>query len=401
MSLQNINNLNTEKELFDFIRSSDYSNVPSLKSIFSKCNFSKISIEKTFELIKNHQAIVIDARSEKEFNEYALPNAVNFPVLKNQERHNVGLIYKNYSQSAAIWLAMKYADPKSGSLSEFLTKNKPAAKNIIVYCWRGGGRSNYLAKMIEEILQQNPNANLYTIEGGFKAYRKQVSSFLSTNITGYSFVEMNGLTGSNKSKLLASISTKIDALDLEFCARHQSSLFGQIPYLIRGFEPVKNQSAFENNLFNEMLFLKGKSNILIESESKKIGDFFIPLQIFTKLETAPSIQLNASLETRVNTITEDYFGYDLKGLSLVKEIFLKKSDFFKQQMSASVYNELVEYLENGEVRKFSEIMLVKYYDKRYKDKGKKPILVVNSDNLHQAEEEILSYLSFLPPLEGE
>lgn len=402
--MEEIYNLNTEKELFDFIRNSDYSNVPPLKSVFSECNFKKISIENALDLIKNKEALVIDARSEKEFNESALPTAINFPVLKNQERHNVGLIYKNYSQSAAVWLAMEYANPKSQSLSDFIKTGQPGIKNIndiIVYCWRGGGRSSYLAKMIEDILKQNSGANLYTIEGGFKEYRKQVIEFFKTKIGHYSFLEVTGLTGSNKSNLIQSISTKTDVLDLEFCARHQSSLFGQIPYLIRGFEPIKNQSAFENNVFNQMLFLKGTNNILVESESKKIGDFSIPKTLYYRLETAPCIQLNASLETRVNTITEDYFGLDLKGLALVKEIFLKKSDFFKQQLSKAVYDELLSYLENGEVRKFSEIMLVKYYDKRYKDKGKKPELIVNSDNIQLATQEILNYISELPPSEGE
>lgn len=394
--LNNINNLNTEKELFDFIRKSDYSNVPTLKSVFSECSFSKISIEDALSLIKGKDTLVIDARSEKEFNESALPTAINFPVLKNQERHNVGLIYKNYSQSAAVWLAMEYANPKSQDLSDFITTGQHGIKNIIVYCWRGGGRSSYLAKMIEDIIKQNPEANLYTVIGGFKSYRKQVIEFFKAKINDYSFLEITGLTGSNKSKLITSTSTKTDVLDLEFSARHQSSLFGQIPYLIRGFEPVKNQSAFENNLFNQMLFLKGKNNILIESESKKIGDFFIPDTLYNKLETAPCIQLNASLETRVTTITEDYFGFDLKGLPLVKEIFIKKSDFFKQQLSKAVYDELLSHLENGEVRKFSEIMLVKYYDKRYKDKGKKPVLIVNSDNVQLAAKQILDYLTKLP-----
>lgn len=399
--MQDIYNLNTEKELFDFIQKSDYSNVPALKSIFSDCNFSKISIEDALTLIKNKDALVIDARSEKEYNESSLPTAINFPVLQNQERHNVGLIYKNYSQSAAVWLAMEYANPKSQNLSDFIKSNQPSIKNIIVYCWRGGGRSSYLAKMIEDILRQNPGANLYTIIGGFKAYRKVVIDFFKTKINDYSFLEITGLTGSNKSKLIESISTKTEVLDLEFCAKHQSSLFGQIPYLIRDYNPVKNQSAFENNLFNQMLFLKSKSNILVESESKKIGDFFIPETLNNKLESAPCIQLNASLETRVNTITEDYFGFDLKGLLLVKEIFIKKSDFFKQQLSKAVYDELLSYLENGEVRKFSETMLVKYYDKRYKDKGKKPVLTINSDNIQLASQQILEYLTKLPPSEGD
>lgn len=393
--MQDIQNLNTEKELFDFIRKSDCSNVPPLKSIFSNYNFTKISITDALDHIKLNEAIVIDARSEKEFNESALPTALNFPVLKNQERHNVGLIYKNYSQSAAVWLAMKYANPKSESLSDFLDWSKSNVKNIIVYCWRGGGRSSYLAKMLEDILAQNPEANLYTIAGGFKAYRRHVIDFIKTEITNYNFIEITGLTGNNKSRLIVSISTKIDALDLEFCARHQSSLFGQIPYFIRGFEPVKNQSAFENNIFNQLLFLKEKNNILVESESKKIGDFYIPDTLYAKLETAPCIQLIASLETRVNTITEDYFGKDLKGLPLVKEIFVKKSGFFKQQLSKQVYEELLEYLENGEVSKFSEIMLIKYYDKRYKEKNKKPVLRVNSDNIQLAEQEILDFLKTL------
>ena len=94
------------ENIFDFVRNAVDSNVPTLKEIFAGYNWERVDIKDIFSLnYKSTDTLIIDARSEKEFGESTIPNAVNFPVLSNYERHNVGQIYKNYSQSAAVWSA--------------------------------------------------------------------------------------------------------------------------------------------------------------------------------------------------------------------------------------------------------------------------------------------------------
>ena len=89
--------ISSDKELFEFIRNADTNSAIneniSLKEIFSHYTFLSIDINEILEKIRTDKNILlIDARSENEYNESTLPCAKNFPVLNNLERHNVGLL---------------------------------------------------------------------------------------------------------------------------------------------------------------------------------------------------------------------------------------------------------------------------------------------------------------------
>lgn len=381
-------------ELFDYIRNTDVKGIPSLKSILSSYEINKLTAyDVLFNLKENKEGILlIDARSEKEFGETSLPCSENFPVLNNKERHNTGLIYKKYSQTSALWLAMQYADAKSETLKLFLEKNNASDKKIIVYCWRGGGRSGYLAKMISD-LGYKPAV----MTGGYKSYRKLVNDFYSEKPFPYELLELSGLTGSGKTELLKCVSGTLPVIDLENAARHFSSLLGQIPYDINNVEPVKNQTAFENNLFTDIhlnsTFFKYtintiNSTFLIESESKKVGNFEIPGSLYNKLAVSPTVKIVSSMECRVKRIVRDYFGDDLRGIAFMKKKLTDKESFFKQQLSNNIYNDLIKMLDTERVSEFTEIMIKDYYDKRYKDKGKKPVAEISTDDMVTAKKEI-------------
>lgn len=375
----------TTKELFDLVRNTDTSGLPSLKSVLGNHDLRKYSIEELLSELKHNpgEILLIDARSEKEFEESPLPHAVSFPVLTNPERHNVGLIYKNYSKSSALWLALEYASPKSEALSVFLKENNADRKNIIVYCWRGGGRSGYLSKMIYDA-GYIPSV----ISGGYKSYRQTVNRFFSGKEFPYSLLELSGLTGCGKSELLKSVSNEIPVIDLEFSAKHFSSLLGHIPYEIRNYSPVPNQSAFENDLYSQIYFNSDESSLpvyLIESESRRIGRMEMPEIIYSSLQKSPAVKIICSIENRIRRIIDDYFGKDMKGILPMIKIMKEKEGFFRQQLSRKVYDELINLLENGRVNEFTEIMIVKYYDLKYRDKGKIPEIVISMDNKEEAE----------------
>lgn len=385
--------IKSDKELFEFIRSAKLKESVSLKEIFSKYNFISIGIDKFLDVIKKPQKVLlIDARSENEFNETSLPYAVNFPVLNNLERHNVGLLYKKYSQNAAVWLAKEYANPKSESLKNFLEKQNAKNKEIIVFCWRGGGRSKYLSKMISDL-----GYDVKFLSGGQKAYRKIAFEFFNDKDRNFRFLELRGLTGSGKTEILNSLKSDLPVIDLEFAARHYSSLFGNIPYDIQNYPRVTNQSAFENSLFEQFskYDLDNQPLFLIESESKRVGDFSIPDNVFNSIDKAPCIEIESSFDKRIERITKDYFGDDKRGLEPMKKIFIDKETFFKSQLSKEIYGRLLDYLENGEVTKFTADMMRFYYDKRYKVKPKEPVATINSDNLEEAKNKIIKiYKSF-------
>ncbi|HMS65207.1 MAG TPA: tRNA 2-selenouridine(34) synthase MnmH [Ignavibacteria bacterium] len=380
---------NTPKELFDFIRTIDVSNLPELKSLMSNYPIQKLNIDELLLKLKNksQDLLLIDTRSEKEFEESAIPFSVNFPVLTNTERHNVGLVYKNYSQTSALWLAMQYADPKKEDLKKFLENNGASEKEIIVNCWRGGGRSAYLSKMISDI-----GYKVSILSGGYKAYRMKVNNFFSWKTFPGELLELSGLTGCGKSELLQSVAYELPVIDLEYAAKHFSSLLGHIPYQITNHSPVKNQTAFENNIFSQIYFNSkthdNKQNYFIESESRRIGYFEMPKIIFDKLKGAKTIRIICSLENRVKRIVRDYFGEDLRGIEPMIKVLSDKQAFFKQQLSSKKFDDLLIMLENKKVYEFSETMITDYYDLKYTDKGKTPVAEIHLNDIEAAKKEL-------------
>lgn len=84
---------------------------------------------------------IIDARAPSEFAEDHLPGAINLPVLSDQERAQVGTIYKQVSPFDArklggAMVAANVARHIAGPLAGFAGGWRP-----LVYCWRGGQRS--------------------------------------------------------------------------------------------------------------------------------------------------------------------------------------------------------------------------------------------------------------------
>ena len=283
---------------------------------------------------------------------------------------------------------MEYADPKLENLQQFLKDNNAEKKNIYVHCWRGGGRSKYLSKMIID-----SGYKVKILEGGFKSYRKAVFEFFKQQEFPFELLELNGLTGVGKTELINSLKNEIPVIDLELSARHFSSLFGFVPYKIRNYKPVRNQSAFENDIYSQVIMNIKKfgrvKTFLIESESKKVGDFYIPENLYQKLLNAPSVNVIANKEVRIKRIMENYFGGNNEGIGEMLKIFNEKERHFRKELSNKIYDEIKSHLEKGDTYKFIEMMIYYYYDKKYKNKGKKPLAIVNNENLKSAENNIL------------
>jgi len=391
---------NSDRELFLYVRNYDLETIQPKINSFNNYQVDKINIEEILtNIYRDDSILLIDARSEKEHKESSIPNSYNFPILKNEERHNVGLVYRKYSAIAAFQLAVEYANEKYEYLKNFLKNNLAHQRKIYIYCWRGGGRSKYLAKMINELSYE-----CKTIIGGFKSYRNIVNNFFSnksseSELNKINLIELSGMTGVGKTLILNYLKNYIPVIDLEEAAHHYSSLFGSIPYLIRNFEPIKSQASFENNIYSQIL--KGlqskyyKGFFVIESESKKVGDFFIPDALYKKIESAPTIQIESSIEKRVDRIIADYFGDNLSGLPHLKNVLIEKEKFFKRELSNKIYQQLLDFLESGNAKGFTETLLTKYYDRKYKIKPKKPALILNSDNLNECIQSILNYIEIV------
>ena len=110
------------------------------------------------------QLPVIDVRSEGEYKEGHMRNAVNIPLLNNAERVAVGTDYKQKGQLAAIKTGFRLVGPR---LAGIIAETEKIGKELLVYCWRGGMRSSNFCQFVGMA-----GIKTQLLRGGYKAYRQ-------------------------------------------------------------------------------------------------------------------------------------------------------------------------------------------------------------------------------------
>jgi len=157
----------SDNEILEGWSTSDLKSLPTFESVVPR-NLPKVSVQTVLNS-PDAYSLIIDVRSEKEFEESHLPGALSFPILNNEERHEVGLLYKNLGRPQAVQRALNAAVPKLSNLEKLLQKQVRNAGPVLLYCWRGGGRSAYTQN---QILKMGFEA--FSLDGGHKSYRKEV-----------------------------------------------------------------------------------------------------------------------------------------------------------------------------------------------------------------------------------
>ncbi len=239
---------------------------------------------------------IIDARSEDEFAHDHLPGAINCPVLNNEERIQVGTLYKQVGSFEAKKLGAALVSRNIAHHLETHFADKPRDWKPLVYCWRGGNRSGSLALVLAKI-----GWPVIQLDGGYKAYRAHVSAALGAP-PELDWRVVCGTTGSGKSRLLETLE-RIGAqvLDLERLAAHRGSVLGHLPDA-----PQPSQKMFETQIWNTLRRADPRRPIFVESESKKVGNLRVPDAVMTRMRAAPCISLTLSRPNRVRLLMEDY-----------------------------------------------------------------------------------------------
>ena len=98
-----------------------------------------VSVTDFLHLRQDH--VVVDVRSESEFEAGHIRGAVNIPLLNNAERVIVGTAYKQQGQRQAIYEGFRLVGPRLEDMMK-ATVSLAMGKEILVHCWRGGMRSN-------------------------------------------------------------------------------------------------------------------------------------------------------------------------------------------------------------------------------------------------------------------
>lgn len=238
---------------------------------------------------------IIDVRAPSEFAQDHLPGAINLPVLSDDERAQVGTIYKQVSpfdarKIGAALVAANSARHIAGALAD-----RPGGWCPLIYCWRGGQRSGAFSTILAQI-----GWRVSLIEGGYKSWRRLVSERVEHLPFPAPMLVLDGNTGSAKTALLAEMAAQgAQIIDLEALANHRGSLFGAM-----GEQP--SQKLFEGRLALAVEALDPARPVIVEAESSRIGEVIIPHAIWAAICAAPRLRLSVPVKARAAFIARAY-----------------------------------------------------------------------------------------------
>lgn len=240
---------------------------------------------------------VIDTRSEAEFARDHLPGAINWPSLHDDERARVGTLYKQASPFAARKLGAALVARNIAAHLDAHADAMPRSWKPLLYCWRGGNRSNALATVLAQI-----GFRVHVVEGGYKAFRKAMLVDLPEQAGRLSYRVLCGPTGSGKTRLLHALArASAQVLDLEGLAQHRASVLGAIPG-----QAQPTQKHFDMRVWQTLRQFDASRPVFVEAESKKVGNLTVPEALVTAMRASICLRLDLALAQRVQLLLQDY-----------------------------------------------------------------------------------------------
>ena len=252
---------------------------------------------------------LIDTRSPVEFAKGSLPTAINLPLMMDDEREAVGTCYKEQGQDAAVRLGHELISgerkaERVEAWRAFASQHPEGA----LFCFRGGMRSEIAQSWLKHAGLDYPR-----IKGGYKAMRRWLSESTDQLIEQTPLLLLGGPTGAAKTRILNEGNRGAPipgSVDLEGLANHRGSAFGrrvteqpsQISFeLAFGVQLLKHQHA-------------GHERLILEDEGRLIGRCALPLSLQAARQNADWIQLDASVDARVEHSYENYILQNLEDL---------------------------------------------------------------------------------------
>jgi tRNA 2-selenouridine synthase len=339
------------------------------------------------QLLAAPDAVVIDLRSPSEYAEDHVPGARSVPLLDDAERALVGTLYKRASRDeafaegrravvervtglvseiavAAGWdvpaddLAARVESMTAGGIDalERALEAEPVGalpeRPVVLHCWRGGLRSRSVVALMRAL----GLTRAHGLVGGYKAYRRAVMD----DLEGWEAppcAVLRGLTGVGKTLVLSELERIRPGwtLDLEAAAQHRSSILGMV-----GRTPV-TQRTFETRLAAR-LRAGFTGPVVMEGESRKVGDSILPKRVWDVLCGGTSFELVAPTEVRVRVLMDDY----LAGEGSTDEL-RAQLPFIEERLGPVKWKGvLVGLLDAGRMEELVEQLLEYYYDPLYR-----------------------------------
>ena len=256
-----------------------------------------------FRQIVLQETPLIDVRAPIEYEKGAFPKSVNLPLMNNEERHQVGICYKEQGNASAVALGHQLV---SGEIKqqriEAWKAFIEAYPNAMLYCFRGGQRSRIAQQWLQEA-----GVEIVRLNGGYKAFRQyllqqldQAAQQLQSTVMP---IVLAGPTGSGKTRVLHNIE---QTLDLEGIANHRGSAFGA--YLT----PQPTQIDFENSLAYAFIqaFEQQWSYMVFEDENRNIGSVHLPTSLFEAIKSGPKVIVDTPMEKRIEYTVQEYVEWE-------------------------------------------------------------------------------------------
>lgn len=295
---------------------------------------------------------IIDARTEDEHALDHVPGAINWPTLNNQERIDIGTMYKQVNAFEAKKRGAALSARNIAAHIEREVIDLPRDWKPLVYCWRGGNRSGALATILGAIGFQ-----VTLIEGGYKAWRAALVDDLPRLAPTFHYRVVCGPTGSGKTRLLQALAAQgAQVLDLEALACHRSSVLGHVPG-----QAQPSQKHFDTRIWARLRELDASRVVYVECESKKVGNVRVPDALIDAMRASPCIDVRLPDEARVALLLEDY------------AYFVKDSAHFVERLQAlndirgkAVIERWSEWVREGQTPAVVHELLRDHYDPVYR-----------------------------------
>lgn len=287
---------------------------------------------------------VIDVRSPAEYAYARIPGAVNIPLFSNEERAEVGTLYKQQGRDLAIKKGLELVGPKMRDIVE-QAEALPFNDGLLVHCWRGGMRSASVGWLL-----QTYGLPVYVLARGYKGFRNHLLEELEKQ---RNLVVVSGPTGSGKTELLWELRKNGEqVLDLEDLAHHKGSVFGEL-----GQTRQPSSEQFQNDVYWQLKAFDPKKPVWVEDESIGIGKVMIPDGLWTQMRKAPRVHFNMARPIRIKRLVREYGSFP-------REVLAERIRMIEKRLGGQHMKAALEALEAGDLTTVADILLV-YYDKAY------------------------------------
>lgn len=284
---------------------------------------------------------IVDLRTPKEFAKGHIPNAINIPIFSDEERKEVGKVFKLQGPFKATELGLKYTGPK---LSEIVTQLKKTKNNPIkVYCARGGMRSQAMVWLLNFC-----RIPALSLRRGYKDYRQWALNICSKD---YQLNLIQSFLGSAKINPMQMLKSKKEQfLDLEELAN----------FPIYEFSSLKSKTQpscehFENLLAHHLFQQDSKRPIWLSYTGKSLGSCRLPAPFFKQFRASNLFLLKDERKDRIEIIKKRI---QSRGIDDLVQAF----DGIQKKLGTLRYKRILQAARSNENEMVAEVVL-DYFDK--------------------------------------